>query len=312
MSPTPAAPYRLECHRRGFLSFPPRGFRGATWRAGLKQAGVDGCLRCCPRAPAARLRMRRSWPSKSAWPNATDSPFLAPSSRSNVKSAALGPAAPVKAIMDQVRSRLYARRPGDPGALHGAVPQQRRRQSPGVLVLERAPIPVAAVSRQALSTGAVRSARRDHARLQHSRQHDRLRRSSRPRRSSDAPIRAVEWRAADVPDGRYRVRVWHPLLNEPREVERHGRSQRQPTATLELRLSKALRPAPLGSRPHRGTTDAHGRSATRFMRGISAVRIGVRPARTGGRLGTVAGSARREFGRPHLVPRQRPGQAALR
>lgn len=58
-----------------------------------------------------------------------------------------------------------------------------------------------------------------------------------------------QWRAADVPDGRYRVRVWHPLLNEPREVEgtvdvsgAHGR--------LELKLSKALRPAPLGSRPH--------------------------------------------------------------
>jgi plastocyanin len=58
-----------------------------------------------------------------------------------------------------------------------------------------------------------------------------------------------QWRAADVPDGRYRVRVWHPLLNEPREVE--GTVEVNGTrGTLELKLSKALRPAPLGSRPH--------------------------------------------------------------
>ena len=58
-----------------------------------------------------------------------------------------------------------------------------------------------------------------------------------------------QWRAADVQDGRYRVRVWHPLLNESREVEGTvGVSGAR--GTLELKLSRALRPAPLGSRPH--------------------------------------------------------------
>jgi plastocyanin len=58
-----------------------------------------------------------------------------------------------------------------------------------------------------------------------------------------------EWSLADLPDGRYRVRVWHPLLNEPVEPERvveiHGERE-----AVEIRLSKALRPAPLTGRPH--------------------------------------------------------------
>jgi len=58
-----------------------------------------------------------------------------------------------------------------------------------------------------------------------------------------------QWRAADVPDGRYRVHVWHPLLNEPREVE--GMVDVSAVqGSVSIRLSKALRPAPLGSRPH--------------------------------------------------------------
>jgi len=45
------------------------------------------------------------------------------------------------------------------------------------------------------------------------------------------------------------VRVWHPLLNESREVE--GLAEVSGGhATLELKLSRALRPAPLGTRPH--------------------------------------------------------------
>jgi plastocyanin len=58
-----------------------------------------------------------------------------------------------------------------------------------------------------------------------------------------------KWLAAEVPEGRYRVRVWHPLLNESREVEgvaEIGGGH----ATLELELSNSLRPAPLGTRPH--------------------------------------------------------------
>jgi plastocyanin len=56
------------------------------------------------------------------------------------------------------------------------------------------------------------------------------------------------WTAAELPKGMYRVRVWHPLLSEPQELERsvelHGER-----ATIEIRLSKALRPAPLNARP---------------------------------------------------------------
>jgi plastocyanin len=57
------------------------------------------------------------------------------------------------------------------------------------------------------------------------------------------------WSAADVPEGRYRVRVWHPLLNEPAELERIIEVRAQ-SAAVEFRLTKALRPAPLGNRPH--------------------------------------------------------------
>ena len=58
-----------------------------------------------------------------------------------------------------------------------------------------------------------------------------------------------QWHAADVPDGRYRVRVWHPLLNEPREVEGMV-DVSAARGIVAIRLSKALRPTPLGSRPH--------------------------------------------------------------
>jgi len=58
-----------------------------------------------------------------------------------------------------------------------------------------------------------------------------------------------EWSAANVPAGRYRLRLWHPLLNEPLEVERlieAGAGQ----DLVEIRLSRGLRPAPLTGRPH--------------------------------------------------------------
>jgi plastocyanin len=58
-----------------------------------------------------------------------------------------------------------------------------------------------------------------------------------------------EWTAADLPSGRFRVHVWHPLMDEPGEpeqfVEVHGENQ-----AIEFRLSRPLRPAPLTGRPH--------------------------------------------------------------
>jgi plastocyanin len=57
-----------------------------------------------------------------------------------------------------------------------------------------------------------------------------------------------EWQLRDLPAGRYRVRVWHPLLTDEKEL-----LQSFDTTTgekLEFRLSKALRPAPLTGRPH--------------------------------------------------------------
>ena len=56
-----------------------------------------------------------------------------------------------------------------------------------------------------------------------------------------------EWQGRDLPVGRFRVRVWHPLLNESQELERsvdvgeHG--------SVEFRLAKPLRPGPLSGRP---------------------------------------------------------------
>jgi plastocyanin len=58
-----------------------------------------------------------------------------------------------------------------------------------------------------------------------------------------------EWIAPSLPSGQYRLRVWHPLLNEPGELERvvHAGAARE---IVELRLTHALRPAPLTGRPH--------------------------------------------------------------
>ena len=56
-----------------------------------------------------------------------------------------------------------------------------------------------------------------------------------------------EWSVADLPQGRYRLRLWHPLL--PDEVQREVQVESE-RAEIELRLTKNLRPAPLGKRPH--------------------------------------------------------------
>lgn len=56
------------------------------------------------------------------------------------------------------------------------------------------------------------------------------------------------WTSAGIPAGRYKVRIWHPLLGEP------AREQWMDVAreheVVELRLTRALRPAPLSGRPH--------------------------------------------------------------
>lgn len=57
------------------------------------------------------------------------------------------------------------------------------------------------------------------------------------------------WTAGDVPAGRYVLRLWHPLLNEGREVSSTVSVDSAAGAT-EIRLSRNLRPAPLGKRPH--------------------------------------------------------------
>jgi plastocyanin len=58
-----------------------------------------------------------------------------------------------------------------------------------------------------------------------------------------------KWVVPDLPAGRFRLRLWHPLLNEPLEIERlidAGADEQR----VEIRLSRALRPAPLTGRPH--------------------------------------------------------------
>jgi plastocyanin len=53
----------------------------------------------------------------------------------------------------------------------------------------------------------------------------------------------------DLPAGTWRLRIWHPLLAEPREVERVIEIAQDPS-TVEFRLTRTLRPAPLTGRPH--------------------------------------------------------------
>jgi len=57
------------------------------------------------------------------------------------------------------------------------------------------------------------------------------------------------WLAPDVPSARYRLRVWHPLLNEPQELERVVELGAE-RAPVQFRLAKTLKPAPLTGRPH--------------------------------------------------------------
>ena len=58
-----------------------------------------------------------------------------------------------------------------------------------------------------------------------------------------------QWTAPNLPAGRFRLRLWHPLLNEPLDVERLIAASAA-EERIEIRLSRALRPAPLTGRPH--------------------------------------------------------------
>ena len=57
-----------------------------------------------------------------------------------------------------------------------------------------------------------------------------------------------KWTVPNLPAGKFRLRLWHPLLNETAEVERlvDGATG----SSLEIRLVRNLRPAPLTGRPH--------------------------------------------------------------
>jgi hypothetical protein len=58
-----------------------------------------------------------------------------------------------------------------------------------------------------------------------------------------------DWSAANLPDGRYRLRLWHPLLNDPLAVERAVEAGTE-SLHVDIRLARRLRPAPLTGRPH--------------------------------------------------------------
>jgi hypothetical protein len=60
-----------------------------------------------------------------------------------------------------------------------------------------------------------------------------------------------EWQGSNVAAGRYRVRVWHPLLDETQELERMVEVGSEGDAVaLTLTLTRKLKPAPLGRQPH--------------------------------------------------------------
>jgi plastocyanin len=58
-----------------------------------------------------------------------------------------------------------------------------------------------------------------------------------------------KWSGPNLPSGKFRVRLWHPLLNETADIERIVETG-SASESLELRLSRNLRPAPLTGRPH--------------------------------------------------------------
>jgi plastocyanin len=60
-----------------------------------------------------------------------------------------------------------------------------------------------------------------------------------------------EWVVANLPNGAYRVTVWHPLLNESgTSVVRSLQIDGAERTEVSLKLSRALKPAPITGRPH--------------------------------------------------------------
>ena len=60
-----------------------------------------------------------------------------------------------------------------------------------------------------------------------------------------------EWVAGNLPNGTYRVTIWHPLLNESgASVERVVQIDGAERTDVSIRLTRSLRPAPITSRPH--------------------------------------------------------------
>jgi plastocyanin len=56
------------------------------------------------------------------------------------------------------------------------------------------------------------------------------------------------WSVANLPSGRYRLRLWHPLLNESGATE--SVVSTDVSESVQLRLKRSLRPAPITGRPH--------------------------------------------------------------
>ena len=97
-----------------------------------------------------------------------------------------GPAGTAHARPGDLRHRpggqvLHAGPHGHGGRVNGHVSQLRCGQPPGLLVLAGEEVPAAPLPRDALSPDEVRHRRHRHARLQHSRRHDRVRRRDRRR-----------------------------------------------------------------------------------------------------------------------------------
>jgi plastocyanin len=61
------------------------------------------------------------------------------------------------------------------------------------------------------------------------------------------------WRAPDVPAGDYSVEIWHPLMREPGGGAEQKVHLSAVGASVKLKLSKPLRPAPLERKPHSWT-----------------------------------------------------------
>jgi plastocyanin len=58
------------------------------------------------------------------------------------------------------------------------------------------------------------------------------------------------WKAGDLPAGEYRVEVWHPRLREQVELIERDLTVAARSNRLDVKLSKTLRPEPLGRKPH--------------------------------------------------------------